>query len=283
MKNKNEEIDKIKELIQEDELEKALSELDKILKDNKSLKEILLQKGRFANLLKSDRMGIVSYSEANLERNKIRKSLIDLLIELDRRKTKDKIPKRIALYFFKYKKAFLIITTIIIAFLVCSFIYFDFQSKLIQKKKEKIDTEIKKIDAEIAGRIKSIDIINWHKANIAGDTVINLPDKLFLPPEKNKVIHKEFSENNFRSLLYELKEILTSETEKEEINKSILIFEELQSEYVDLPFDVEKAYDFYKKLIQFNSIRWYKINGIDESSLDEIGEELINLSYDSIE
>lgn len=279
MKNKNEEIDKIKELIQEDDIEKALSELDKILKDNKSLKEILLQKGRFANLLKSDRMGIVSYSEANLERNKIRKSLIDLLEELDNRRIKDKITKRIALHFLKHKKTFLIITTVTIFSLISGFIYFDYHNRLIEKRIEKIDTEI-------AERIRSINIINWYKANLQGDTIINLPNKLFLPPGKNKIIYEEFAENNFKSLLYELKEVSITELEKEQIDKAILIFKDIENKYVDLSFDVREAYNFYEKLVALNSIRWCRINGIDDNSLNSLGEELINLSmygYDNVE
>lgn len=84
MNNQNAQIQEIKNLIQRDEIEKALDILNDLFQDNNSIKEILFQKGRFVNLLRNDRLGVISYTEINIERNKIRKSLIDLLIELEK-------------------------------------------------------------------------------------------------------------------------------------------------------------------------------------------------------
>jgi tetratricopeptide (TPR) repeat protein len=117
---KDEDIKKIKELIQKDEIEKALNSLDGLFQDNDSLKEILFQKGRFSNLLRSDRLGVVSPNEANLERNKIRKSIIDLITEWENNRIPKSNQDKLKDFFNQNKifafRFFLITTLIVVGF-----------------------------------------------------------------------------------------------------------------------------------------------------------------------
>jgi tetratricopeptide (TPR) repeat protein len=120
MNKQEEDIKKIKELIEKDELKKALDSLDVLLQDNHSLKEILYQKGRFTNLLRSDRLGVVSYDEANLERNKIRKSVIDLVAACENKQLPKSNQKAIKDFFSRNKSpAFKLL--LVVAFLAGSF------------------------------------------------------------------------------------------------------------------------------------------------------------------
>ena len=76
-------IQSIRELIAKDDLATALSMLKELLDDTPSLNEVLHQSGRFENIRKQIRLGLVSHSEANLTQNQIRTGLLDLVSEIE--------------------------------------------------------------------------------------------------------------------------------------------------------------------------------------------------------
>ncbi len=136
MKNQVKDIEKIKELIQNDELEKALNELDNLLKDNNSIKEILFQKGRFSNLLTRDRLGIISFDDANLERNKIRKSIIDLISEWEKGQLPKSNLERVNEFFIRNRNLlFKLFLAIAVSLIVGFFITKNNEKKIIDVAK----------------------------------------------------------------------------------------------------------------------------------------------------
>jgi Effector-associated domain 11 len=73
----------ISNLISKDELEQAIGLLSKLLKNSPKLDEIILNSGRLSDLKKQIRMGVVDFSTANIERNRIRAALLSFAGEIE--------------------------------------------------------------------------------------------------------------------------------------------------------------------------------------------------------
>lgn len=73
----------IRSLIAKDDLNSALTQLQKYLQHTPVLNDVLQQAGRFANIQKQIALGTVSHKEASLTTNKIRIGLLELLTELE--------------------------------------------------------------------------------------------------------------------------------------------------------------------------------------------------------
>ena len=73
----------IRELIANGHLSRALQQLQQFLQDSPRLKEAILQSGRFAEIQQQLRMGTMSDEAADLKKNQIRASILDLLDELE--------------------------------------------------------------------------------------------------------------------------------------------------------------------------------------------------------
>ncbi|MFN4081775.1 MAG: hypothetical protein ACK4NS_12815 [Saprospiraceae bacterium] len=72
----------IRQLIAQDKLDQALQQLRKLLDNTPQLNEVLQQSGRFADIRKLIRLGVVSHAEATLTRDQIRSALRELLDEI---------------------------------------------------------------------------------------------------------------------------------------------------------------------------------------------------------
>jgi hypothetical protein len=75
--------DLIRDLIAHDELPTALEKLRTLLENSPKLDEVLLQSGRFHDIRKQIRLGVLSHAEANLTQNQIRAGLLELLREIE--------------------------------------------------------------------------------------------------------------------------------------------------------------------------------------------------------
>lgn len=88
-------IQNIRNLIAKDQLSKVFQQLQQFLQDSPKLNEAILQSGRFAEIQTQIRTGLVSQDTANLAKNQIRASLLDLLNELEGKGT-DPLIKEVA-------------------------------------------------------------------------------------------------------------------------------------------------------------------------------------------
>ncbi len=77
-------IQQIRTRIARDELPEALEQLRTFLGNTPKLDEILHQSGRFENIRRQIRLGVVSHAEANLTQNQIRAGLLELVSEIER-------------------------------------------------------------------------------------------------------------------------------------------------------------------------------------------------------
>lgn len=82
-------IAQIRDLIGRDELPAALTQLRLFLEKSPKLDEVLLHSGRFSDIRRQIRLGVVSHAEANLTQNQIRDGLLGLLREIE---TQDAAP-----------------------------------------------------------------------------------------------------------------------------------------------------------------------------------------------
>ena len=82
--NNVEYINRIRKFIENDELDSALMALSTLLQNSDKLDEAIHQSGRYENIRKQIRLGIVSHSDANLTQNQIRFGLLDLLREIEK-------------------------------------------------------------------------------------------------------------------------------------------------------------------------------------------------------
>ena len=80
----------IRDLIARNELEQALQQLQQLLANSPKLDEALQQSGRFADIRKQIRLGVVSHAEAALTQNQIRHALLELLGEIEKQQIPDK-------------------------------------------------------------------------------------------------------------------------------------------------------------------------------------------------
>ncbi len=73
----------IRNLIAQNELPAVLEKFRTLLENSPKLDEVLLQSGRFQDIRKQIRLGTVSKTEADMEQNKIRNGLLELLREIE--------------------------------------------------------------------------------------------------------------------------------------------------------------------------------------------------------
>lgn len=88
-------IKQIRDYITQDELALALEGMRSILGNNPKLDEALHQSGRFYNIRKQIRLGLVSHVEATLTQNQIRFGLLELLREIEQGDTVS-LPRELA-------------------------------------------------------------------------------------------------------------------------------------------------------------------------------------------
>lgn len=87
-------IEKIKLLIAKDELSSALQQLQTLLENTPLLNEAIHQAGRFQDIQKQIRLGVISHENATLTKNQIRAGLLDLISEIENQQhQKPKIKK----------------------------------------------------------------------------------------------------------------------------------------------------------------------------------------------
>ena len=83
MNTKRSYIEQVRQLLLQDELEKAIRSLFRLLKGSPKLDEALLQSARLQDLKKMIRTGQVDFRDANLTKNQIRAGLLELLTEME--------------------------------------------------------------------------------------------------------------------------------------------------------------------------------------------------------
>lgn len=74
---------KIRELLAKNEIGDALREMGLVFKDNANLDELIQQSGRFEDIRKQIRLGVVSFEDHTMTINQIRISLLELLREIE--------------------------------------------------------------------------------------------------------------------------------------------------------------------------------------------------------
>lgn len=78
-------LSQIRELIILDDLPMALKMMRSLLENTPKLNEILHHSGRLEKIRRESRLGLVSDSDANLEQNRIRFGVLDLLLEIEQK------------------------------------------------------------------------------------------------------------------------------------------------------------------------------------------------------
>lgn len=76
-------LDGIRNLIVDDETEKAIQQLRLLLDNSPLLDEAILQSARFQDICKHIRLGTVSREDASIAQNQINAALLDLLWEIE--------------------------------------------------------------------------------------------------------------------------------------------------------------------------------------------------------
>lgn len=94
--------DPIRDLIARDELSAALEKMRELLADSPHFTEVLHQSGRFQNIRKEIRLGLVSHPDAALTQNRIRFGLLDLLSEIEQNGQKP-LPAELAQNLFAHR------------------------------------------------------------------------------------------------------------------------------------------------------------------------------------
>jgi Effector-associated domain 11 len=90
--------DKVQELIRVDKIKEAIDAMLAFLKQTPYLEEILAQSGRYHELKHQERLHIVDYNNATIEKNKIRIALLGLLFEIQEKfKTDPKVKEEVAI------------------------------------------------------------------------------------------------------------------------------------------------------------------------------------------
>lgn len=74
---------KLVSLLAKDKLEKLISILQQLLKNSSKLDEVIVQSSRYNDVMRQIRLGIISTQDANIEKNKIRFALIDMVRTLE--------------------------------------------------------------------------------------------------------------------------------------------------------------------------------------------------------
>lgn len=78
---------KLKRLIREDNLSEAIKELQSLASTNKYLNELIVHEARYNSLRRKTRMGVVPLEFSEVEENKLRFALLELIDEIGQKKT----------------------------------------------------------------------------------------------------------------------------------------------------------------------------------------------------
>ena len=125
-------IDKIKSQLRDDNIEEAFASLSKIVTDNQNTRELILQSGKFNFLLRQDRLGLISFEQLKTERNKLRKSILDLVLIIEKDLHESPFPR------YDYKNLILPLFIGAAIFLSLYFVYSKYaehQRNTLNKKK----------------------------------------------------------------------------------------------------------------------------------------------------
>ena len=76
-------IEQIRDLLAQDRLQEALRQLNELLEGSPKLKQAIIQSRRYESIENSIHAGVVSFENANMEKNKIALSILNLLDELE--------------------------------------------------------------------------------------------------------------------------------------------------------------------------------------------------------
>ncbi len=77
--------DDIMKLVSKDKLKEAIKEIQKLLKESPTmLKEVVLQSARYNEVTASIHRGTINYTDASVEKNKIRFALMNILQDMSR-------------------------------------------------------------------------------------------------------------------------------------------------------------------------------------------------------
>ena len=82
--------DNILQMIAKNQMPEAIKAIHQLLKGSPLFDEAILHSARYSDVMKSIRMGIVDENQANLEKNKIRYALMDMLRELEETTEQDR-------------------------------------------------------------------------------------------------------------------------------------------------------------------------------------------------
>ncbi|MCI4667992.1 MAG: hypothetical protein MRZ79_07510 [Bacteroidia bacterium] len=85
----------IRTALENDDIPDALKALQALLEHTPKLNEVLHQSGRYADITKQIRLGTISFEEAKLSKNQIRKAILDLVSEIDSQSQKTDIRKEL--------------------------------------------------------------------------------------------------------------------------------------------------------------------------------------------
>ena len=82
-------VEKIGDLVRKDNLKAALDQLAALLKNSPLLDEAIVQSAQYNDVMKQIRLGLISPGDANISKNRIRKGILDLLVEMEELVEKD--------------------------------------------------------------------------------------------------------------------------------------------------------------------------------------------------
>jgi len=86
-KNQKMDIKKISEtvgkLVRKDELNSAIALLHRFLKDSPKLDDVIMQSSQLSDITRQIRNGVVSFEDANINKNKIRIGILSLVNEME--------------------------------------------------------------------------------------------------------------------------------------------------------------------------------------------------------
>ncbi|MCB0854201.1 MAG: hypothetical protein KDD63_18380 [Bacteroidetes bacterium] len=82
-------LEEIGGLIVKDHLKEAIEKLSVLLKGSKLLDEVILQSGRYTDIMKQIRQNTVNFENASITKNQIRFALMDITRILEEERTKD--------------------------------------------------------------------------------------------------------------------------------------------------------------------------------------------------
>ena len=87
--------DHLRQLIGENELEKVIQELSKLLKNSPKLDEAILQSSRWNDLKKQIRLGQIPYEQSDVSKNQIRAGLLELINSVEEKVAEPEIEEEV--------------------------------------------------------------------------------------------------------------------------------------------------------------------------------------------